>query len=209
MTGDEHTAPEFYSYAEFGDDFFRVAVTEDRILAAVSGLSGNAFDFGPMGVGPGRLAKVSAHGTIGAPGLTPVDGTDVAFRLRIPVDVRLLVDLGIDQHRFRADVVVGLHIAARAARPLRVVIDVTPPTTNDVDVTVRSESTRASLLRLVACIDGELRRFVAKYVAREIDKPHLRAAREIDVAARLAKAWTAAPQGVSVDIGTGRGRSST
>jgi hypothetical protein len=200
---------DFYSYAEFGDDFFRVAVTEERILGAVSGLGGKTFDFGPMGVGPGRLAKVTAHGAIGDPALTPMPADEVSFRLRIPVDVRLVVDLGIDQHRFRADVLVGLHIAARAARPLRVVIDVTPPTTDDVEVTVRSESARASLLRLVAGIDGELRRFVAKYVAREIDKPHLRAAREIDVAARLAKAWTAAPQGVSVDIGKGRSRSST
>ena len=201
--------PDFYSYAEFGDDFFRLAVTEDRILGALSGLSGDTFEFGPMGVGPGRLAKVTAHGTIGAPALSPVEGGGVAFRLRIPVDVRLVVDLGIDQHRFRADVLVGLHIAARAARPLRVVIDVTPPTTQDVEVSVRSESTRASLLRLIAGIDGELRRYVAKFVAREIDKPKLRAAREIDVAARLAKAWTSAPQGVSVDIAGPRSRSST
>jgi hypothetical protein len=63
------------------------------------------------------------------------------------------------------------------------------PSSKDVDVQIRAETKRASLLQLVAGVDAELKRFVAKYVGREIDKPHIRAARDIDVAARIAGAW--------------------
>jgi hypothetical protein len=191
---------QFCSYAEFGEQFFRIAVTEDRILAALSGLSQQSFDFGPMGVGPGRLAKVSATGLVGSPDLVRVDGTHIGFRLAIPVDARFVVDLGIDQHRFQAALVVNLSLTARPALPLHVVIDVTPPTRDDVTVTMQSASVRASLLRLVAGIDDELRRFVAKYVARELDKPAMRAARQIDVGGRMGRAWRGSSDGVDVDL---------
>jgi hypothetical protein len=182
--------PELCSYAEFGEQFFRLAVTPERILGAVSGLSGDTFEVGPMGAGPGRLAKVSASGQIGQPTLTPADGPDVAFQLALPVDVRLLVDLGIDVHRFHADVMVSLRLVARAAKPLLVVIDVDPPTRDDVTVEIHGESMRASLLGMVAGIDGELRKQIARFVARELGKPALRKARQIDIAARMTKAWT-------------------
>lgn len=207
MTGATDDDPEPCSYAEFGEQFFRLAVTEERILGALGGLSGNAFDFGPMGVGPGRLAKVSASGMIGQAAISPLPGPELSFRLVIPVDVRMIVNLGIDEHRFHADVRVNLHITARAARPLLVVIDVRPPTRDDVEVSIEAESMRASLLRLVAGIDNELRKFVAKYVAREIDKPQLRAARQVDIASRMTRAWSSAPQGVEVGLTAKPGRS--
>jgi hypothetical protein len=181
---------EYCSYAEFGERFFEFAVTEERVLGAVSGLAGDAFEFGPIGVGPGRLAKVHASGLIGAPSVARREGQDVAFALTIPVDVRLTVNLGLDQHRFRAAVTVNLKLTARAAEPLRVVIDVATPTKDDVQVVIKAESLRASVLQLVAGVEGELRRFVAKYVAKEINKPHIRQARDIDVAARISGAWS-------------------
>jgi hypothetical protein len=41
----------------------------------------------------------------------------------------------------------------------------------------------------VVGIEGELQRFVAKYVARELEKPHVAAAREIDVSKAIDAAW--------------------
>ena len=52
-------------YAVFGERFFEHAVTEERIVGGFDGLAGNKIEFGPIGAGPGKLAKVRAEGTFG------------------------------------------------------------------------------------------------------------------------------------------------
>ncbi len=177
------------TYAQFGERFFERAVTQERIVVALGALAGDPIEFGPIGAGPGRIAQVSARGAVGqgAAERLPADG--VEFRLSIPVGLELQIDLGPDHHRFGVALEVGLHLRARAAAPLRVVIDIEPPTWRDVDVKLEAESRRASLLQRVAGIDREIGRFVARYVARELDKPRIRAARDIDVAERIDGAW--------------------
>ena len=183
------TETEYASYEYFGAEFFRTAVTEERILGAIGGLTGDTFEFGPLAVGPGKIAKVNATGLIGTPSITPVDGPEVRFRLSIPVKVKLAVHVPLDEHRFRADLVVHLNLTARAAKPLRVIIDIENPTREDVDCVLEAESIRASLLNTVAGVEAELKRFVAKYVSREVQKPHIVKAKDIDVAARISGAW--------------------
>lgn len=177
------------SYATFGARFFERAVTESRIVGALAGLAGDTIEFGPIGAGPGRLAQVRAVGEVGRASAIRVPGDEVTFRLEIPVRLDLDIDLGVDRHRFHAAVTVGLTLTARAAEPLRVVIDVDPPTWRDVTVAVEAEGLRATMLRRVSGLDREIGVFVARYVARELDKPHIRAARDIDVAARIDRAW--------------------
>ncbi len=177
------------TYAEFGTGFFEHAVTEERILAGMTGLAGEEIEFGPIGAGPGRLAQVSASGVVGDASAQRVRHAAVAFRLLIPVTFELFIDLGVDKHRFHVDVEVGLTLTARAAPPLRLVIEVDEPTWRDVTVTVQAEGLRASVLQRVAGVDREIGRFVARYVARELDKPHIRAARDIDIAGRIDRAW--------------------
>ena len=46
------------SYEQWGVDFFHEAISEERVLGAVNTIAGQPIDFGPMGVGPGRIAKV-------------------------------------------------------------------------------------------------------------------------------------------------------
>jgi hypothetical protein len=176
-------------YAVFGARFFEHAVTQGRIVGALGGLAGDTIEFGPIGAGPGRIAQVTATGVVGEGVAARMPGEEVAFRLTIPVALELRIDLGVDHHRFHADVTVGLSLHARAAEPLRVVIDVDPPTWRDVTVEVKADGLRASVLQRVAGIDREIVRFVARFVRRELDKPHIRAARDIDVAARIDGAW--------------------
>ena len=64
---------------------------------------------------------------------------------------------------------------------VRIFIDATPPTGSEVQVELKANGLRASVLQRVAGVEGELRRFVARYVAHELDKPHVREARVIDV----------------------------
>ena len=180
---------DYGTYEEFGRVFFRTAVTEERIFAAIGGLAGDTFEFGPIAVGPGKIAKVNATGRIGTPSVEPVPDDEVRFKVAIPVDVQFVVHIPLDEHRFHAELVVHLNLTARAARPLRVVIDIDQPTKDDVDVRLEAASVRATLLSAVAGVESELKRFVAKYVAREVDKPHIARARDIDVAARISGAW--------------------
>jgi hypothetical protein len=176
---------EWIPYAAFGERFFEHAVTEARIVAALDGIAGDEIEFGPIGAGPGRLAQVSAHGAVGQATAKRRDTDDVSFRLSIPVNLDLMIDLGLDQHHYDVAVTVGLTLTARAAEPLRVVIDVDSPSSEDVEVVVEASRIRASVLQRVAGIDREIGRFVAKFVRRELDKPKIIAARDIDVAARI------------------------
>jgi hypothetical protein len=180
---------DFVSYEQWGADFFAEAVTGDRILAAVDNLAGQPIDFGPIGVGPGKIAKVRAYGAIGSATATRADGQEISYRLELPVDLTFELDLQVETHTFHADLLVPLILTARAVGGVRVYIDVVPPRAADVQVQVRAEGLRASIMQRVANVEGELRRFVARYVAREVTKPHIEAARLIDVAAAIDRAW--------------------
>ena len=177
------------TYEEFGRRFFEHAVTEERVLAGFGGLTGEPIAFGPIGAGPGKLARVSAHGTVTEPAIEQTAYEPITFALTIPVALELEIDLGVDKHTFHAELAVALTLRARALAPLRVVIDVEPPSSRDVKVELTAEAMRSEVLRRVAGIDREIARFVARYIAREIDKPHIRAARDIDVAGRIDGAW--------------------
>ena len=58
-----------------------------------------------------------------------------------------------------------------------------------MQVELEAKGLRASVLQRVVGIEGELRRFVARYVRRELDKPHVRDARTIDVSRAIDQAW--------------------
>ncbi|WP_280268525.1 hypothetical protein [Nocardia wallacei] len=185
---DEAPTP-YISYEEFGRRFLEYAASEQRISGAFAQLTGAAFDFGPIGVGPGRLAKVSAQVQLGEPRLLREVRHHVDFDLAIPLAVDLLLDLAVDRHRFEVDGYVHLHLTVRTAEPLRVIIDIAEPRSGDVRINVATATKRGQLLRILASVDHEIRRFVARYIAKEIRKPHIAAVRDIDVAARLDAAW--------------------
>jgi hypothetical protein len=177
------------TYEEFGALFFRAAVTPERILGAVEGIAGQPIDFGPMGVGPGRIAQVTAKGQIGAATATELPGLPISYRLVVPVDLDFTVNLQVEKHHFHASVEVPLTVTAHATRDLRIIVDVTPPNPDELELDLEAEGIRATLLKRIANIDGELRRFVAKYVARELEKPHIVATRNIDVGVSIDVAW--------------------
>lgn len=189
------------TYEEFGALFFRAAITPERILGAVDAIAGQPIDFGPMGVGPGRIARVTAKGQIGEAAATEVPGIPITYRLVVPVSLDFTVDLQVEKERFHAEVEVPLTVIAHATRDLRIVVDVTPPNPDELTLELEAEGLRAGLLKRVANIDGELRRFVAKYVARELEKPHVVATRVIDVGVSIDVAWAGmAPGRAAEDV---------
>ncbi|GAB2991794.1 hypothetical protein [Nocardioides montaniterrae] len=175
-------------YAAWGELFFAAAVTEERVLAGVNVLGGRPIDVGPIGVGPGRVAKVSAKGQIGTATGQRVGDLPIVFKVNLPVTVQFVIDLGVDKHLFDASIQVPLTITAEGRRDLAIELVVTPPTPGQIIVHLKAKGLRASLMQKAAGVDAELRRFVAKYVAREIDKPEVAAARLIDVYSAIDRA---------------------
>ncbi|AEF42121.1 hypothetical protein AS9A_3683 [Hoyosella subflava DQS3-9A1] len=173
---------EYFTYADFGLAFFDRAISKKRILSAVSGITGAPIEFGPIGAGPGRIAKVTAHGIVNDPTVTRVSEDEpLRFNLHIPVDLKFVVRLTGTVHRFRADVAVDLKLTARAAKPLRAVIEVEPPDKSDVAVEIRAEGLASSVLQIVSGMESEVKRFVAKYIKEEVNKPHIQKARDVDL----------------------------
>ncbi len=181
--------PESTSYEEWGAAFFREAINEDRVLEAVNALAGRPIDVGPMGVGPGRIAKVRAFGSIGQAEASPLPGERIAYQVLLPVEVTFELDLQVEKQRFDADVLVPITLTALALRGVRIHVHARPPRAREVQVRVRADTRRATMVQRLANVEGELRRFVAGYVRRELDRPQVRSARDIDVSAAIDKAW--------------------
>lgn len=183
------TAPEYLSYEEFGRKFFEIAVTEERVGDAIGAIAGDEFQVGPIGQGPGKIAKVTAHVKVQHPRVTRQVGEQLTFAIRIPLEINMVVDLLIDRPRFVVFGEIALSAVALAAAPLLLIIDVQKPRPADISIHVTSKSLRAEVLRIVAGVDAEIKRFIAAHVAGEIESPESHKAKVIDVAERLDAAW--------------------
>lgn len=175
------------TYEEFGRKFFETAVTPDRVASALSDLAGTEFAIEPMAQGPGGIAKVSAKVKIQEPWVTRKLGELITFVIHIPLSIDLLIDLRLDKQRFVVAGDIALRATARAAEPLLLIVDVSKPRPSDITVNVSSKSIRGEMLRILAGVDGEIRRVIAQHVKEEIDSPNSQGAQVIDVAAELAR----------------------
>jgi len=187
------------TYEEFGALFFRAAVTPERILGAVDAVAGEPIDFGPMGVGPGRFAQVTATGQIGQATATELPGLPISYELIVPVELDFTINLQVEKEHFHASVEVPLDVSVHATTDLQIVVDVTPPHPDELTLDLSADGLRAGILGRIANVDGELRRFVAKYVARELEKPHIVATRNIDVGVSIDVAWAGMAPGRGIE----------
>ena len=108
------------------------------------------------------------------------------FDVRLPVSLEFMLDLGVDKHRFAADIAVPLALTPGPAATSRS-CSAWRPAAGQVDYGW-GRGLRASIMQHAAGVEGELQRFVAKYVAREVDKPYVLAARVIDVSRAIDRA---------------------
>ena len=181
---------DYMSYEDFGRRFFEIAVSEERVGDAIASIAGDEFTVGPIAQGPGKIAKVTANVNVQTPVVTRHVGDQITFSIRIPLEIDMVIDLRIDKPRFVVFGEIALQAAALAAEPLLLILDVHKPRPSDISIHVTSKSLRAELLRILAGVDAEIRRFIAAHVAGEIDSPASRNAKVIDVAAQLDTAWT-------------------
>ncbi|KKW62930.1 hypothetical protein ABQF17_22460 [Mycolicibacterium elephantis] len=178
------------TYEEFGRQFFEIAVTEERVGSAIAAIAGDEFQIGPIAQGPGRIAKVTAKVRVQDPRLTRHVGDMITFAIRIPLEIDMVVDLRIDKPQFMVFGEINLRATARAAAPLLLILDVEKPRSSDISIHVTSKSLRGEVLRVLAGIDAEIRRFIAAHVAGEIDSPASQKAKVIDVSESIDAGWT-------------------
>ena len=176
-------------YDEFGMRFMDLVLHRDRVMQSINRVLGEDFQLGPIGAGPGRkVAKVTANGSFGkAYGEALPDV--VGYEVNLPVAVTFHLDLGVDTMRFDAEVLLPLRLTMELVEPLTILWHITPPAADDVAIDVQSDNRRAAVLQKVTGLDGELRRFIVRFVERELDKPHVRKAMRIDLVTLIDNAW--------------------
>lgn len=180
------------TYEEFGRRFFEVAVTEDRVGGAIAAIAGDEFEMGPMGQGPGKIAKVTAKVRILDPRVTRQVGELITFDIRIPLEIDMVVDLRIDKPKFMVFGEITLRATARAAGPLLLILDVAKPRSSDIAIHVTAKSLRGEVVRVLGGIDAEIKRFIAAHVSGEIDSPASQKAKIINVETSIDAGWAGA-----------------
>lgn len=183
--------PELCDYATFGRQLFDQLITPERVVTVVNALAGDEFSFGPNPVGPGKLARLTVTGRLEQPTARRRGTEPLEFRLTLPAEVELTIDVGGQANRFRGSVVVVLNVTARAALPLAIVFEIGPVDPEDISVTLSADGLRANLLRTMIGMDEEMHRYVAKFVTRELASDRLRQATTIDITAIVESAFAA------------------
>ncbi|WP_174186268.1 hypothetical protein [Nocardia barduliensis] len=177
----DKTAFDWIDYGEFGHRFFSRIVTRERVYDVVERLAGRPIEVGPLRTGPRAGAVVTVRGAVRIPRLADRSADPVAFDLTLPVSLDITVDV-LKANRYRADVEVPLVLTARAADPLRVVIDVPPPDPAGIRMEFTAHGARAAALGALAGIKKQVVAQVAAVIRKELADP---AMRTIDVAARI------------------------
>ncbi|MGJ6124094.1 hypothetical protein QN239_16155 [Mycolicibacterium sp. Y3] len=180
----------YMTYEEFGRKFFDVAVSERRVGDAIGAIAGDEFQMGPISQGPGGIAKVTAKVRVQTPRVTRHFGENFTFDIRIPLEINMVVDLKIDKPQFSVFGEIALQAVARAAEPLVLILDVRKPHSRDISIHVTSRTLRAEVLRVMAGIDAEIKRFIAIHVGGEIDNPAAQQAKVINIAEMIDSTWT-------------------
>ncbi len=179
------------TYEQFGVNFIRMLLDAERVCRSVDQVLGESLRLGPMGAGPGRvMARVTAEAQFRPTYGHAVAGDRLRYRIALPLSVDFEVDLRADRHLFRAEVLVPLLLTVHVEPPLRIVCEIEPPRAEEVEMTLATDTRRGTLLQRMASLDAELRQFLVRVIARELDKPHVRDACDVDVQAVIDGAWT-------------------
>lgn len=185
-------ASEPIDYGTFGENWIRRVLHLERILRTVDEVLGDTIALGPIGAGPGRtFASVSFVGTYRPTTGREVPGPLLTYAVDLPISVVFVLDLPLDRLSFEADVVVPLEIVVHTEAPLRLRLELRTPTEEQIGLTLRTSTRRGAVLRRIAGLDDELRRFLLKVLATELDKDYVRRATSLDMEDLIDHAWPA------------------
>ena len=179
------------SYEQFGVNFIQLAVTPDRVGAALHDVAGDEIEVGPMDVGPANAATVVARGRIAPPRVQRAGTAPLRFRAQLAVDLALDVSVAGVGHHYDAQLRVPLQLTERTGEPLDLVIDVARLSARSVDVELRASGMRAKVLQRLGNVELEIRRHVAAFVRERVDSPAGVEARRLALLPLIDRAWEA------------------
>lgn len=190
---------EHISFDQFGHNFMREVVTAERVAATIASVVGESIEVGPLAAGPGNAARGSLRADLAGVDVSPADGAEAAgpgtdgtamrFTALVRLDCTLAVKAPAINKRYRGTLTIPLVLDVRTASPVRLVIDVEPPSAPDIGVELESKDRSGRLIQILGNIDGEVRTRAAAEVARRVDAPEARRHREIDVLAMVDDVW--------------------
>ena len=180
------------SYADFGEAWIRRILHKERILRTVDQVLGDRIALGPIGAGPGRaFASISFVGTYHPTTGEEIPGDRLAYAIDLPISVDCELGLPMDKVRFTAEVVVPLVLEVHTEWPVRLRLDLVTPTEDQIQLVLNTDTRRGALIRKVAGLDTEIRRFLLKVLDTELAKPYVRRATHLDMEELIAQAWPA------------------
>ena len=180
------------SFDEFGRNFLREVVTADRVAATIASVVGDSIEVGPMAAGPRDAARATLRGRLVdvAVDLAGEDeGEAMRFTALVRIDCTLAVKAPALDKRYRGTLTIPLLLDVRTASPVRLVIDVEPPSAPDIGVELEAGDRSGRLIQILGNIDGEVRAKTAAEVAQRVEAPEARRHREIDVLAMVDDVW--------------------
>ncbi|WP_418060989.1 hypothetical protein [Pimelobacter simplex] len=188
----EPAAPVATSYEEFGVSWIHRVLHKDRILHTIDQVLGEQIALGPIGAGPGRaFASVSFVGRYQPTTGELVPGELLTYAIDLPISVVFDLDLPLDRLTFNAEVVVPLVLVVHTEAPLRLRLELKTPTEDQIGLELKTDTRRGAMLRKVAGLDAELRRFLLKVLDTELAKPYVRRATYLDMEELIDEAWPA------------------
>ena len=186
-------ADEHIHFDQFGHNFMREVVTTERVAATIATVVGERIEVGPMAAGPRDAARATLRGKLADVDVSladgPEDGEAMRFTAVVRLDCTLAVKAPILDKRYRGTLTIPLVLDVRAALPLRLVIDVEPPSPPDIGVELASGDRSGRLIQVLGNIDDEVRHRAAAEVARRVESPEARRKREIDILGMVDEVW--------------------
>jgi len=180
------------SYEEFGVQWIHRVLHKERILRTIDEVLGDQIALGPIGAGPGRaFASVSFVGTYRPTRGELVPGELLTYAIDLPISVVFDLDLPLDKLTFNAEVVVPLVLVVHTEAPLRLRLELRTPTEDQIGLELRTDTRRGAMLRKLAGLDAELRRFLLKVLETELAKDYVRRATRLDMEELIDGAWPA------------------
>lgn len=187
--------PPASSYERFGVNWVRRVLHLERILATVDQVLGDQIALGPIGAGPGRaFASISFVGTYHPTTGYEIPAELLTYAINLPISVVFDLDLPMDRLTFNGEVVIPLVLVVHTEEPLKLRLELRTPTEEQIQLQLHTDTRRGSMIRKVAGIDGELRRFVLKVIDTELNKTYVQKATYLDMEVLIAEAWPALTQ---------------
>jgi hypothetical protein len=107
----------------------------------------------------------------------------------VRIECTLAVKAPALDKRYRGMLTIPLLLDVRTASPVRLMIDVEPPSAPDIGVELEAGDRSGRLIQILGNIDDEVRARTATEVAQRVEAPEARSKREIDVLAMVDDVW--------------------